>query len=465
MKSEGSTGPSGNGDSGAGADTLEPKEKLAALERILRSSAFAAAESIKHILRFIVEQSISSPEQEVKEYTIATEALGRPEDFDPKADNIVRAQMRRLRRKLEEYYRLDGASDPVRVVIPRGHYHIEFYTQRAGPAPVNGGLAERAGVIRPSRASSSAFFVWKLLVATLLVLNVVLGVVLYLRRPTSSVKPAERQSALGPGLSQVWQPFLAAREAPLIVYSNALFLMSEQGDLYRYFLDGVHALPFGARVQSFAGLERRAPAPRVEGPLSYSDAYTGTGEVVAAAKLAELFARAGRNFSVKRDGIVSFEDIRDTNVVFLGASLEDPVLAQLPIANDLGFEQDVQHAFAGSQIIRDHHPAPGHPSIYALQRDPKTQAITGDYALISFLPGVTPDHAILVLGGISTLGTQAAAEFATSEEDMLTVAQMRAQELGRKPTSPYFQALLAVQIRDGVAAKTDCLLVREARRN
>jgi hypothetical protein len=452
----------GNGESGTGASSLEPKEKLDALERILRSNTFAPAESMRQILRFIGEQSISGGEREVKEYTIATEALGRPKDFDPKADNIVRAQMRRLRQRLEEYYSAEGSTDPVRVAIPRGHYHIEFLAQSA---PANGELAGRVGAVLDSRVLVSRFFIWKLLVGVLLGLNVVLALLLYLRRPTSAAKPAEQKSVLGPALNQVWQPFLAAREEPLIVYSNALFLMSEEGDLYRYFLNGVHTLPFGARVQSLAGLERRAPAPPLKGPLSYSDAYTGTGEVVAAAKLAELFARSGRNFSVKRDGIVSFEDIRGTNVVFLGASLEDPVLAQLPMVNDLGFEQDVQHAFSGSQIIRDRHPPAGRPSTYALQRDPKTQAIEGDYALIGLLPGVTPDHSILVLGGISTLGTQAAAEFATSEENMQTVAQMRAEGLGRKPTSPYFQALLAVQIRDGVAAKTDCLLVREVRHN
>ena len=448
-----------------GAAQVDSKEKHAALERILQSGTFSTAESIRQILRFIAEHSISHREQEIKEYTIATEALGRARDFDPKADNIVRAQMRRLRQKLDEYYRREGAGDPLRVVVPRGHYHVEFQTQGAAAGPANGELAGRVGAVQDSRTLASRFFIWKLLVGVLLGLNVVLALLLYLRHPTSAARPAEQKSVLGPALNQVWQPFLEGREAPLIVYSNALFLMSEQGDLYRYFLDGVHALPFGARVQSFAGLERRAPAPPLKGPLSYSDAYTGTGEVVAAAKLAELFAKAGRNFSVKRDGIVSFEDIRNTNVVFLGASLEDPVLAQLPMVNDLGFEQDVQHAFSGSQIIRDRHPPAGRPSTYALQRDPKTQAIEGDYALIGLLPGVTPDHSILVLGGISTLGTQAAAEFATSEENMQTVAQMRAEGLGRKPTSPYFQALLAVQIRDGVAAKTDCLLVREVRHN
>jgi hypothetical protein len=460
-------GKSGGGTGSGVSDQAEPKIRLAALERVLQSNAFATAESIRQILRFVVQHSISQPEQEIKEYTIATEALGRAQDFDPKADNIVRAQMRRLRQKLDEYYRLEGATDPLRVVIPRGHYHVEFRSHVATPLHVGAELAETV----ESRSSplpstpASRLLVWKLLVGALVSLNVAMGLILFLSRQNARAKQAEPRSSLGPAMGQIWQPFLEARDEPLIVYSNALFLMSEEGDLYRYFLNGVHALPFGARVQSLAGLERRSPAPLLKGPLSYSDTYTGTGEVVGAAKLAELFARAGRNFSVKRNGIVSFEDIRDTNVVFLGATLEDPVLAQLPLANDLGFEEGAQQAFAGSQIIRDRHPAAGHPTTYALQRDPKTQAILGDYALISLMPGVTPNHSILVLGGISTIGTQAAAEFATSEESMQTVAQMRAEPSGRKPALPYFQALLGVQIRDGVAAKTDCILVRPVRHN
>jgi hypothetical protein len=231
----------------------------------------------------------------------------------------VRAQVRRLRQKLDEYYSLDGATDPVRVVIPRGHYHVEFHAQGAPPVHTNGepkdGVEARA--VARAKLAGPGLLVWKFLVAALLGSNLALGVILFLRRPTSSTQRTEQKSSLGPALTRVWQPFLEASEQPLMVYSNALFLMSEEGDLYRYFLDGVHALPFGARVQSLAGLERRAPAPTLKGPLSYSDAYTGTGEVVAAARLAELFARAGRNFSVKRNGIVSFEDIRNNNVVFL----------------------------------------------------------------------------------------------------------------------------------------------------
>ncbi|HEY6292616.1 MAG TPA: hypothetical protein VI455_13790 [Terriglobia bacterium] len=444
---------------------VPPEDKLAALERILRSKAFSNAEAIRHLLKFIADQSVSDSDEEIKEYTIAVEALGRPQDFDPKVDNIVRVQMRRVRQKLDEYYRLEGAGDPVRVSIPRGHYHVEWSLRSAKPthgSPKAGSNEDEGALARWRFRSPLA---WKILAIALLLFNLALGVSSLLRREASGVPRNREKDPISPALASVWQPFIDSRQQPLVIYSNALFLMSQEGDLYRYSLDGAHFLPFGARVQSFAGLERRGPAPPVKGPMSYSDAYTGTGEVVAAARIAELFSRAGRDFAVKRDGVVSFEDIRNNNVVFLGASLEDTVLAQLPLQSDLGFEQTSQPAFSGSQVIRDRHPAPGHPSLYALGREPKTQAIAVDYALISLLPGVTPNHFILVLGGLSTIGTQAAAEFATSEESLQPVARMRAEAAGSRPLSPYFQALLAVQIRDGVAAKTDCLLTREVRHN
>src|SRR5215469_6701548 len=42
-----------------GADQTDSKVKLAALERILQSGTFATAESIRQILRFMIEQSVT----------------------------------------------------------------------------------------------------------------------------------------------------------------------------------------------------------------------------------------------------------------------------------------------------------------------------------------------------------------------------------------------------------------------
>lgn len=436
-------------------------ERLLALQRLLQSHTLANSEAIRRVLKYIVEASVSGHAGEIKEYTIAVEALGRPEDFDPKADNSVRVQMQRLRKKLDEYYKKEGAGDSIRISIPTGHYTPQFNS----PAPEKptdknnetGGLRTEPALPPETRTRPSAFLGWKGFTLLLAVSIVALGISLF----RGSGRPARstlHQSALPNSLACLWKPFVSAPKPPLIIYSNGMFLMSRQGDLYRYFAGAAHPLPIGAKVPSLAGLDRPGPIPPHVGPLYYFDAYTGTGEVVAAARIGQLLSDAGENFDIKRDGVVSYDDIRGSNVIFLGASLEDAVLRTLPVKGDLVFEDSSRPEFVGSLEIRDLHPAPGQPSLYRLQRDEKTGALEGEYALISLLPGVVPGRYIMVLGGISTIGTQAAAEFATSTDYMQVVAKALGGPQA-KPSS-YFQVLLRVQIRDGVNAKTSCLLVR-----
>ena len=61
----------------------------------------------------------------IKEYHVATEALGRSEDFDPKKDSIVRVEMHRLRKRLREYYE-SAEDEPVWILIPEKSYYPEF---------------------------------------------------------------------------------------------------------------------------------------------------------------------------------------------------------------------------------------------------------------------------------------------------------------------------------------------------
>ena len=187
--------------------------------------------------------------------------------------------------------------------------------------------------------------------------------------------------------------------------------------------------------------------------------------MVAAGKISQLLAHNSQVFLVKRSRITSYEDIRNHHVIFLGASLEDSILEKLPVESELVFEEPRGSEFVGKLMIRDRHPSADQPATYKFQRDERTKALQSEYALISLLPGVTPDQYILVLAGLSTLGTQAAAEFATSEGNMLTLEKSWATFTDRNSPSPYFQALLEIQIRDSIAVKTNCLLVRELRRN
>src|SRR5256885_3075971 len=83
------------------------------LERILESPGFARNERLSRFLRFVVERHLEGRDEEIKESLIAVEVFGRPPDYDPKRDAVVRAEASRLRARLGEYYLGQGKDDPV----------------------------------------------------------------------------------------------------------------------------------------------------------------------------------------------------------------------------------------------------------------------------------------------------------------------------------------------------------------
>ncbi|MFL5198694.1 MAG: hypothetical protein ACJ8BE_17525 [Microvirga sp.] len=130
----------------------------AALARVVASEPFRHAPRLVAFLTFVVEKTLSGEAAAIKGYTIATQALGRPDDFDPQTDPIVRVEAGRLRRALQTYYAGEGADDPVRIGIPLGSY-VASFEQAAGPVEIvaapeeaKGGedAGEGAPAIRPS---------------------------------------------------------------------------------------------------------------------------------------------------------------------------------------------------------------------------------------------------------------------------------------------------------------------------
>ena len=96
------------------------------VDRILGSEIFASAESLRRLLRFVVEQTIAGRGDDVKEYSLGVSVLDRGDSFDPKADPIVRVQMRRLREHLARYYEAEGRNDLLIIDIPKGRYVPAF---------------------------------------------------------------------------------------------------------------------------------------------------------------------------------------------------------------------------------------------------------------------------------------------------------------------------------------------------
>jgi len=105
------------------------------LARIVASRQFRNAPRLSRFLTFVVEQSLAGRSDQIKGYTIGLEVFDKEDDFDPQTDTIVRVQARALRQKLDQYYRQDGADDPVHIVIAKGGYQPEFYVQSVDESP------------------------------------------------------------------------------------------------------------------------------------------------------------------------------------------------------------------------------------------------------------------------------------------------------------------------------------------
>ena len=127
---------------------MEPSapEVQAALERVLASAPFAGGGRAGSLLRYLVERALDGRGDTLKEYVVGVELFNRGDQFDPRVDTIVRVEARRLRAKLDEYYGGPGASDPVRIDVPRGGYVPTFAVHGNGDA----GAARGGESIAPS---------------------------------------------------------------------------------------------------------------------------------------------------------------------------------------------------------------------------------------------------------------------------------------------------------------------------
>jgi TolB-like protein len=100
----------------------EAKSAQNQLERVLGSSGFVRSQRLSGFLRFVVERHLEGRDAEIKESLIAIEVFGRPPDYDPKRDPVVRAEASRLRARLGEYYLGPGKDDPMVIELPKGGY-------------------------------------------------------------------------------------------------------------------------------------------------------------------------------------------------------------------------------------------------------------------------------------------------------------------------------------------------------
>ena len=128
----------------------------AELEKVVRSAEFLRRPQLQRFLNFVVEEQLAGRGAQLKEYVLGVGVFGRPADFDPRLDSLVRVEARRLRAALEKYYDDEGRSDPIKIELQKGSYlpsfvHREPEGLRIVP-PANQESADPAA--RPARLTS-----------------------------------------------------------------------------------------------------------------------------------------------------------------------------------------------------------------------------------------------------------------------------------------------------------------------
>jgi hypothetical protein len=106
-------------------------EERLELQTVL-TTVLSRSANLKKLLSYICERYFEGQTADIKEYTIAVDAFGRPPEFDPGIDSIIRVEAHRLRNKLELYYQQKGACHRVHIVLPPRGYVPRFIHLSAG---------------------------------------------------------------------------------------------------------------------------------------------------------------------------------------------------------------------------------------------------------------------------------------------------------------------------------------------
>jgi hypothetical protein len=449
--------------------------------RIIHSNALRNSLTLQNLLQFLVTRTTDGNPDGLKEYTIGVEAFGRKPDFDPKTDTIVRVQTHRLRQKLKEYYQEEGIADPILVEIPKGHYcptfrlrtdpsepsaeNDELIDLEAIPASLQAQTSEpaAAGAIQQPVPAPLRHSLLRILgITTLVVLGAVAGFFVGRARTQmeggNSASTASPQALASSGpVRAFWASVLNNDPSPIIAYPNAVFLLDDSNDLFR-FRQGASDNR-GARVEAHLAHQYASNPALVAsaGPLYYEDGYTGTGELESVAMLTELFAEMGLKPTIKTSRNITPEDLRQHTVILLGSPFQNIAVAQLMAAGDFAFQNPDAHREQWRAQILNAHPEANESAAYHTERVPDTQVLKMDYSLISIQPGVVEGRNIAVIGGLDTKGTEGATRFITSRSGVESLSTaLAAKKLtlpgagsSSKNPMPWFQALVLVHLEKG----------------
>lgn len=343
------------------------KDVEALLRRILASPAFKGSQRCSDFLSHVVRLSLSGDTRALHERAIAVDLLGRPSSFDPSDDAIVRVQANEVRKRLARYYENGGSAEPFRIELPPGGYVPQFQTlENSTPDP--------PPPVAPPVAPRRTRFLW------LAVPALAAAIIVPSAWPRSP-------------LDDFWQPVFDQGNPLIICIPGIGALRPESGSELHRQLTAAMDLP-----PNHPDIEVNAAAG---GRLYVQDNMVGMGASLGALRIAVHLGTQGKPFQTRIGQEVSFADLRSHPAVLLGAFSSRWTLE---MNRDLPFGLVSED---GESRIREQKAPSRHWAPKALKNSGRAD---DDYALVARVIDSTSGQVVLIAAGITTYGTQAAAE-------------------------------------------------------
>ncbi len=421
-------------------------ECRAQVERILQSKVFRTSEVLRHLFGYLTEKSLDGTADSLKEYTIGLDALGKPASFDPRQESVVRMHTARLRQKLAEYYRTEGADDPIVIDMPKGGFRVTFEPRPqpaiSAPLPIPAAL--------PATPEPEPVRGWRRREIVLVgALVIAVGCALFFMTRLRSVEQSDGTSLTTtanwtPALRELWEPLLSSSRRLVVCVSTPLFVnLPGFGVVREPSINDWDDVPASKKLSS---LEGALQAGMSQPSYSYTEAGTATGAFV----LGQFLAPRKQNVVITRANVLSWPEIAEDNVIFLGPATGVHQTEDIPTEAQLVLDPTG---------VRNLSPRPGEAA-FMQDRPAEGGAESGvSYALISRVPAMNGPGAILMLAGnqISSVmgGVQAFTNPALAE---MLVSRLKT---GTGGIPKYFQVVLSVKAMDDVPVQINYLFHRE----
>ena len=419
---------------------------LAELARLLASHHFKGSRRCSDFLDHVVRKTLKGDSGSLKERILGVELFNRKTNYDTNSDPIVRATAGEVRKRIAQHYQ-ESESSFLRIVLPVGIYIPRFSadedaSQNAGadvsvtplplPAPLPAFSPTRENVIEPVLSSQRTKSPMRIGVYAFLTVVFLASLILFGKREMIAPRPAQSPQVYS-ALRTFWQPFVSSQADTVAVFSEVKHHTGPNSL-------GSTKLPSAIKFGNMA-----------------SPGFSGVGEVMGMHALDGAIYSLHGNLRAKRSRFFTFDDAQNENVIFLGSPLTNPALALIQNTRDFTFQIVSTPSGDPALAIVNNQPMPGEPKEFLAT--PDTIPIKNDYAIIALYRGLRPRTSVLVLAGITTFGTQAAAEFVSREDSLKSL--MSKVRVSRNGEIEPFEAVISVRIDDEVPGEEQIVAVHQ----